>query len=301
MEYKDELIEEIMELKEKHNAVILAHVYQDGSIQDIADFIGDSLGLSRKAIETEAEVIVFCGVLFMAETAYILNPDKKVLIPDPNAGCTLADTATISKLKVKKKEYPNAAVVSYVNSSAQIKAYSDICCTSANAIQIVESIQYDEILFIPDRNLADYVAENTNKKIIPWDGYCLVHENISIETIQRLKNQHPNAEIVVHPECRVPVRHIADYIGSTSAMARYISQSSSKEFIVGTEDNFVYRVRKDNPDKIFYPVGTRCIGMRRITLEKLRDSLLEMKYEITIPEDIRINAKKALDKMLKIV
>ncbi len=301
MENKEELIEEIKELKEKHNAIILAHVYQDGVIQDIADFVGDSLGLSRKAVETEAEVIVFCGVLFMAETAYILNPDKKVLIPDPEAGCTLADTATLSKLKAKKKEYPNAAVVSYVNSSAQIKASSDICCTSANAIQIVESIPNEEILFIPDRNLADYVAENTNKKIIPWDGFCLVHENISIETIQRLKNQHPNAEIVVHPECKAPVRHIADYIGSTSAMARYISQSSSKEFIVGTEDNFVYRVRKDNPDKIFYTVGTKCIGMRRITLKKLRDSLLEMKYEITIPEDIRINAKKALDKMLKIV
>ena len=301
MENKEELIEEIKELKEKHNAIILAHVYQDGVIQDIADFVGDSLGLSRKAVETEAEVIVFCGVLFMAETAYILNPDKKVLIPDPEAGCTLADTATLSKLKAKKKEYPNAAVVSYVNSSAQIKASSDICCTSANAIRIVESIPDEEMLFIPDRNLADYVAENTNKKIIPWDGFCLVHENISIETIQRLKNQHPNAEIVVHPECKAPVRHIADYIGSTSAMARYISQSSSKEFIVGTEDNFVYRVRKDNPDKIFYTVGTKCIGMRRITLKKLRDSLLEMKYEITIPEDIRINAKKALDKMLKIV
>ncbi|RLF40641.1 MAG: quinolinate synthase [Thermoplasmata archaeon] len=301
MDYKDELIEEIRELKEKHNAVILSHVYQEGDIQDIADFVGDSLGLSRKAVETNADIIVFCGVLFMAETAYILNPDKKVLIPDPNAGCFLADTATLSKLKAKKREYPNAAVVSYVNSSAQIKAYSDVCCTSANAIQVVESIPSKEILFIPDRNLADYVAEHTDKKIIPWDGYCLVHENISIETIQRLKDLHPNAEIVVHPECKADVRHIANYIGSTSAMARYISESPAKEFIVGTEDNFVYRVRRDNPDKIFYPVGTKCIGMRRITLEKLRDSLLEMKYEITIPENIRRKAKKALDKMLEVV
>ncbi|HEC89334.1 MAG TPA: quinolinate synthase NadA [Thermoplasmatales archaeon] len=301
MDYKDELIEEIRELKEKHNAVILSHVYQEGDIQDIADFVGDSLGLSRKAVETNADIIVFCGVLFMAETAYILNPDKKVLIPDPNAGCFLADTATLSKLKSKKREYPNAAVVSYVNSSAQIKAYSDVCCTSANAIQVVESIPNKEILFIPDRNLADYVAEHTDKKIIPWDGYCLVHENISIETIQRLKDMHPNAEIVVHPECKADARHIANYIGSTSAMARYISESPAKEFIVGTEDNFVYRVRRDNPDKIFYPVGTKCIGMRRITLEKLRDSLLEMKYEITIPENIRRKAKKALDKMLEVV
>ena len=300
MDVKEKLVDEIRDLKERYNAIILAHVYQNGDIQDVADFVGDSLGLSRKAVETEADVIVFCGVLFMAETAYILNPDKKVLIPDLNAGCDLADKAILSQLEDKKKEYPDATVVSYVNSSAKIKAASDICCTSANAVKVVESLSSDEILFLPDRNLADYVAENTKKKIIPWDGFCSVHENISIETIHRLKELHPTAEIVVHPECTASVRHIATYIGSTSGMARYIADSDSKEFIIGTEDNFVYRVRKDNPDKIFYTVGTKCIGMRRITLRKLRDSLMNMKYEITLPEDIRINAKKALDKMLKV-
>ncbi len=300
MKDREKLIEEIKRLKEKQNAVILAHVYQHGDIQDVADFVGDSLGLSRQAMETEADVIVFCGVLFMAETAHILNPDKKVLIPDSESGCELADMATVLELENKRREYPNATVVSYVNSSAQIKASSDICCTSANAVRVVESLPSKEILFLPDRNLADYVAEQTGKKIIPWNGFCPVHENITLERIQELKREHPDAEIVVHPECTRGVRRIATYIGSTSQMARYIDDSNAKEFIIGTEDNFIHHVKKRNPDKIFYPVGTQCKGMRQITLEKLRDALLEMKYEIILPQKIRNRAKKALDRMMEV-
>lgn len=300
MEKKEKLFKEIEQLKKDNNAVILAHVYQNEAVQDIADFTGDSLELSKKAVETDAEIIVFCGVIFMAETAHILNPEKKVLLPDLSASCELADTATIDHLKSKKREYPEATVVSYINSSAQIKAASDICCTSANAVKIVESIPNDTILFLPDKNLAAYVAEQTNKHIIPWDGYCYVHENIKIDTIQKLKTMYPNAEIVVHPECNTSVRHAADYIGGTSGMATYIAQSPSKEFIVGTEDNFVHRMKKNNHEKLFHPVGTQCTGMRRITLEKVKIALEQMKYEIILPEHVRIDAKKALNKMMKV-
>ena len=295
-----EIIKEIRKLKKEKNAVILAHVYQPGEVQDIADYTGDSLGLSKKVVSTKAEVIVFCGVKFMAETASILNPDKTVLLPDKNAGCGLADMATVERLKAKKKEYPDAAVVSYVNSSAAIKAESDICCTSANAVNVVDSLPQNQILFLPDKNLGSYVAEHTDKDVILWDGYCYVHENIKLKQLRKLKDIHPGAEVIVHPECTTLVRHLADFVGSTSQMSRHVAQSNQKEFIVGTEDNFVYRLLKDNSDKKFYPIGTLCIGMNQIRLEKVKLALERGEYEVHLPEEIRIRAKNALDKMLRI-
>ncbi|PIS29687.1 MAG: quinolinate synthase [Candidatus Marinimicrobia bacterium CG08_land_8_20_14_0_20_45_22] len=286
--------EEIEELKKRGNAVILAHVYQRGEVQDIADFVGDSLELSKKAVSTEADVIVFCGVRFMAETAAILNPSKTVLLPDRNAGCGLADMATAERLRELKQKYPAAAVVSYVNTSAAVKAESDICCTSANAIDIVNSLPHKQILFVPDRNLGSYVAEHTDKEVILWDGYCYVHENITTAQMEYLKVKYPEAEVIVHPECPTGVRHLANFIGSTSQMSRFVFQSQKKEFIVGTEDNFVYRLRKDNPDKIFHPVNTLCKGMNEITLEKVKFALERNEYEVRIAEEIRMKAKNAL-------
>jgi len=269
-------------------------------VQDIADYTGDSLGLSKKVVSTKAEVIVFCGVKFMAETASILNPDKKIILPDESAGCGLADMATVEQLITRKKECLDAAVVSYVNSSAAIKAESDICCTSANAIDVVNSQPQDQILFLPDRNLGSYVAEHTDKDVVLWDGFCYVHENITVEQLKKIKEMHPSAEIIVHPECTTPLRHFADFIGSTAQMSRHVAQSDRKEFIVGTEDNFVYRLRRDNPNKKFYPVGTLCTGMNQINVEKVELALEQMKYKVYLPKEIQSRAKHALDKMLRI-
>jgi len=293
-------IQQILDLKKEKKAIILAHVYQEPEIQDIADFVGDSLGLSKKAMKTDAKTIVFCGVSFMAETAYILNPEKTVLLPEKTAGCTLADMATVKQLREMKKKHPHAAVVSYVNSTAEIKAESDICCTSANAVTIVDSLDQDEILFLPDKNLGSYVAEQTDKDIILWNGYCSVHEQIRPETIQHLKKQHPNAEVIAHPECNPDVRALSDMIGSTSKMTSYVSTSESAEFIVATEDNFIHHVQTKNPTKTFYPVGTICTGMRKINLETLYQSFLEERYKVSLPEGIRQKAKKALDAMMEV-
>lgn len=293
-------IQQILDLKKEKKAIILAHVYQEPEIQDIADFVGDSLGLSKKAMKTDAKTIVFCGVSFMAETAYILNPEKTVLLPEKTAGCTLADMATVKQLREMKKKHPHAAVVSYVNSTAEIKAESDICCTSANAVTIVDSLDQDEILFLPDKNLGSYVAEQTDKHIILWNGYCSVHEQIRPETIQHLKKQHPNAEVIAHPECNPDVRALSDMIGSTSKMTSYVSTSESAEFIVATEDNFIHHVQTKNPTKTFYPVGTICTGMRKINLETLYQSFLEERYKVSLPEGIRQKAKKALDAMMEV-
>lgn len=291
-------MERLNQLKEKKNAVILAHVYQRGNVQDSADYVGDSLDLSKKAVHTQADFIIFCGVQFMAETAAILNPEKTVLLPDTQAGCGLADMATADELRKWKAKYPKAAVVSYVNSSAAIKAESDICCTSANAIQVVNSLPNDQILFLPDKNLGSYVAEHTEKEVILWDGYCYVHENITADCLKSLKEKHTHAKIIVHPECPTAVRHLADFIGSTSQMSRYVAESQHQEFIVGTEDNFVYRLKSDNPDKQFYPVGTLCMGMNEINLEKVILALEKMQYRVEIPKNILTKAKAALDKML---
>jgi len=291
-------IRRIEELRKERNAVILAHVYQTGDIQDIADFVGDSLELSRKAVDTNADIIVFCGVRFMAETAAILNPDKIVLLPDMDADCELADMAAAKTLRKIRKQYPDAAVVSYVNSSAAIKAESDACCTSANAVEVVNNLDQNQILFVPDRNLGSHVAERTGKDIIKWDGYCYVHENIRLSTIEKLKQLHPDAKIMVHPECTKSVRDIAGYIGSTAQMLIYAAKSESKEFIVGTEDGLIHTLQKANPDKKFYPVRTCCRGMKRINLEKVAASLEKMRFKVDVPENIRAKAKHALERML---
>ncbi len=294
------LLSEINRLKKEKNAIILAHVYQRGEIQDIADFIGDSLALSKRAMETHAETIVFCGVSFMAETAHILNPEKTVLLPCLDAGCGLADMATIEQLQKEKEKYPDAAVVSYVNSSAEIKALSDVCCTSANALDIVNAMNQDTILFIPDKNLGSYIAEKCDKKIVLWNGYCYVHENINPDTIKELKQQHPSAEIIVHPECPKSIRDLADFIGGTGHMARYAKESDSTEFIVGTEDNFSYRLKKDNPKKHFYPVNTSCEGMRKSSLSDVKNALQKEQHKITIDKEVREKAYKALETMMNL-
>jgi len=295
-----ELTVSIQELKKARNAIILAHVYQRDEVQDIADYVGDSLDLSRKAVGTQADIIVFCGVQFMAETAAILNPYKTILLPDKHAGCGLADMATDRQIIKLKKQNPGLAVVSYVNSSAGVKAVSDICCTSANAVNVVNSLSFNPVLFVPDRNLGSYVAEHTNKDIRLWDGYCYVHEQITSDMLKSLKEKHPFAEIIVHPECPASVRHIADFTGSTSQMSQYVKQSVQKEFIVGTEDNFVYRLKSDNPNKLFYPVNTLCEGMNTITLEKVKLAMERMEYKVHVPEKTREKAEIALDKMLTI-
>lgn len=297
---KELLIEQINQFKKEKNAIILAHVYQDPAIQDIADFIGDSLALSKKAVDADADLIVFCGVKFMAETAHILNPSKTVLLPSYDAGCGLADMATFEKLKQEKRKYPDAAVVSYVNSSAEIKAASDICCTSSNAVDIVNALKQDTILFLPDKNLGSYIAEQSDKQIILWDGYCYVHQNITPQHIKQLKKQHPDAEVIVHPECPKKVRHLSDFIGGTGPMTSYAKQSTSNEFIVGTEDNFVYRLQSVNPDKTFYSVQTQCEGMRKSSLVDVKQSLAKEQYRISIDENIRKKAYKALDNMMKL-
>lgn len=299
----EKLIEEIKTLKQRRKAVILAHVYQRDEIQEIADFTGDSLGLSRMALNTTAEVIVFCGVLFMAETAAILNPDKIVLLPDKDAGCALADMATLEKLKAKKREYPDAAVVSYVNSSAAVKAESDVCCTSANAVEVVNSLEEKEILFLPDKNLGRFVASRTDKRVILWDGFCYVHHhNIQQEDIRQARRKYPEAKIMVHPECPPEVIELADYVGSTAQMARYASETNFKEFIVGTEKGMLHKLKALNPDKRFYPASERaiCKDMKLITLKKVASALRNMQYQVRISEDIAVRAKRALDRMLSI-
>jgi quinolinate synthase len=304
MENRDaELAEKISALKKRRNAVILAHNYQLGEVQDIADFVGDSLGLSQKAAETDAGVIVFCGVRFMAETASILSPDKVVLLPDVNAGCLLADMITAKQLRAKKKEHPQAVVVCYVNSPAEVKAESDICCTSANAVRVVESLDAREILFVPDQNLGHYVSTRTGKKMILWPGFCPTHAvMIRPERIRELRQEYPQAKVVVHPECTPEVIALADEVLSTGGMCRYAQRDEVREMIVGTELGIIHRLKKENPGKRFIPVSEQaiCPDMKLITLEKVLSSLEEMGPEVKVPEEIRLRAKAAVDKMLKI-
>ncbi len=297
-----ELVEKISALKKRRNAVILAHNYQLGEVQDIADFVGDSLDLSQRAAETGAGVIVFCGVHFMAETASILCPEKIVLLPDMNAGCPMADMITAERLRAKKKEHPQAVVVCYINSSAEVKAESDICCTSANAVRVVESLDAREILFIPDQYLGHYVSARTGKKMILWPGFCPTHVRIKPERIKELKREYPQAKVVVHPECTPEVIALADEVLSTSGMCRYAQRDEVREMIVGTELGIMHRLRKENPGKRFIPVSEQaiCPDMKLITLEKVLWSLEKMSPEVKVPEGIRLRAKAAVDKMLKI-
>jgi quinolinate synthase len=297
-----DLVEKIRSLKKKRNAVILVHNYQLDEVQDIADFVGDSLDLSQKAARTDAEVIVFCGVHFMAETAAILCPEKVVLLPDINAGCPMADMITAEELKKKKRESPNATVVCYINSTAEVKAESDVCCTSANAVKVIESLDSEEILFIPDQYLGHYISTQTGKEMILWPGYCPIHVKIQPEHIDQLRQKHPQAKVVVHPECRPEVIALADEVLSTSGMCRYAGQSGVREVIVGTEAGIIHRLKKENPTKKFFPVFDKaiCPNMKLITLEKVLWSLENMTPEVKVPEEIRLEAKAAVDKMLEI-
>ncbi|MDI6786572.1 MAG: quinolinate synthase NadA [bacterium] len=300
---KNSIIEKIKVLKQKKNAIILAHNYQIGEVQDIADFAGDSLDLSKKAADTSADVILFCGVRFMAESAKILSPEKTVLLPDINAGCPLADMITVEKLKEKKKEHPDALVVCYVNTLVEIKAESDICCTSANVAKVVNSIPANKpIIFVPDKCLGSYASKMTKRDLILWDGYCSIHTSISAEEIRLLKDKHPQAKVLAHPECIKEVLDIADCVLSTNGMIDYVKQSSSSEFIIGTDTGIIHRLKKENPKKNFYPASSlaECKSMKLTNLEKVLFSLEEMKYEINIPEDIRLKAKEPIDKMLSL-
>jgi len=293
----------IQQKKKELNAVILAHYYQLPAIQDVADFVGDSFQLARQASTTSAEVIISCGVQFMAESAKILNPDKKVLIPDNTAGCPMADMITADELRRMKAEYPGAVVVCYVNSSAEVKAESDICCTSANAVRVINSIPPDkQIIFVPDRNLGRYVAGQTGRELILWDGYCPVHNELDLNSVQKMRQLNPAAPLIVHPECTEEVIAQADAVCSTGGMADWVSQSPAREFIVGTEEGFLYSLRMANPEKVFYPAREAfiCPDMKKITPEKLAQSLEKLQYEVIVPEGIRAKAYKALQRMLEI-
>ncbi len=296
----DNIIKKINNLKKGRNAVILVHNYQPPEVQDVADFLGDSLGLSQKAAETDAEVIVFCGVHFMAETASILCPDKIVLIPELTAGCPMANMIGVEGLRKLKKQHPDATVVAYVNTTAEVKAESDVCCTSANAVKIVNSLPEKKIIFIPDKYLGQYVASQTKKEMIFWEGYCPIHVRILADDIFKVKEEHSGAEVLVHPECTPDVIAMSDKVLSTTGMLNYAKQTKSKEIIIGTEIGIIYRLQKENPDKKFYPASERaiCENMKKNSLEKVLWSLEEMKYKIKVEEEVRQKAKKAIDKML---
>jgi len=293
----------IKELLKEKNAILLAHYYQSDEIQDIADILGDSLALSIEAARTDAEIIVFAGVLFMAESAAILSPDKTVLLPVIDAGCPLADKITPAELKMMKDENPGAKVVTYVNSTAQTKALSDICCTSANAVQVVNSLtDAEKVIMAPDGNLARYTARFTEKEIIPWKGFCYVHNNVSPEAVRTAKDEHPKALFAAHPECRLEVLDLADFVGSTGAILKFARETEAEEIIVGTERGIMHQLKKENPEKTFIPASENmaCRDMKKTSLDDILSSLEEMKHIIEVPEDVRIPAQRALKKMLEV-
>ena len=298
---KNQTTDRIKRLKRERNAVILAHNYQVGDIQDLADFVGDSLDLSIQASRVDEDVILFCGVHFMAETAAILAPDKTVLIPDPKAGCPMADMITGNELRAWKDEHPGKKVVCYVNTTAEVKAESDICCTSANA-QRVASAAGGDILFAPDRNLASFVARSAERNIIPWQGYCLVHDDISAEDIRRKRALYPDAEVWVHPECRPEVIDLADRIFSTGKMVAEARSTKCTNIIIGTEIGIIHRLKKENPGKNFIAAkdDAVCRNMKKITLDKVLASLEDMKYIVKIPPEISRKARRAIEKMIEI-
>ncbi len=292
--------QKIRDLAKKRNAVILAHNYQPPEIQEMADLCGDSLELSIQAAKTDAEVIVFCGVHFMAETASILSPDKTVLLPRQDAGCPMADMITPRGLKKKLSELGSMPVVTYVNSPAAVKALATICCTSANAVKVVESLEEPELLMAPDRNLARYTAANTDKKIHLWEGYCPFHDRLTPEQIQKAKDAHPEAVFMAHPECRPEALQMADVIASTSGMIRHAQESKHTSFIVGTEVGLLYPLKKANPGKAFYPASPamECVDMKKITLSDVAESLAHLTGEVKVPEEIRIPARSAVERMI---
>ncbi len=321
------LRDQILRFKQEKHAIILSHNYQRDEIQEIADFVGDSLELSRIAATRDCAMIVFCGVHFMAESAAILSPDKTVLLPEIDAGCPMADMISADAprpvrksfpgfdnppayvyppeftLKDIKKQYPGVPVVAYVNTTAEVKAESDICCTSANVVKVIDSLPGDSVICIPDKNLSMWAARNTKKKVIAWDGYCNVHERVTVQDVQDARSQHPKAVVLAHPECRIEVLEIVDHVTSTSGMLRFVHASDEKEFVVGTEIGLMYRLRKENPGKTFYALRKDmvCPNMKKTTLQSLLRAFQENTYVVKVPEDIRIRAKKALDRMLEVV
>jgi quinolinate synthase len=323
---KEVLREKILKLKEEKKAIILAHNYQREEVQDIADYTGDSLELSRIAASIDCDVIVFCGVNFMAESASILSPDKTVLLPEISACCPMADMVTVGgdrnlknyfpgydytggykypadfTLRDIKKLHPGVPVVTYVNTTADVKAESDICCTSANAVRIVESLNSDRVICVPDKNLSAWIAKNTKKEVIAWDGFCHVHDRVSTEDVVKVRAEHPGAVLLAHPECRIEVCEMADHVTSTSGMLRYAQSSDAGEFIIGTETGLMYKLRKDNPDKKFYPLRKDmvCPNMKKTSLNSVLHCLETETYKIKVPEEIRVPAKNALDRMLEI-
>jgi quinolinate synthase len=322
----DILCEKILALKEKKNAIILAHNYQREEVQDIADYRGDSLELSRLAASIDCDVIVFCGVNFMAESASILSPDKTVLLPEISACCPMADMITAEgarnmrthfpgfeykegytypaefSLKDIKKLHPGVPVVTYVNTTADVKAESDICCTSANGVKIVESLDSDQVICVPDKNLSAWIAKNTDKKVIAWDGFCHVHERATADDVRSIRQAHPDAIVLAHPECRMEVLDLADHVTSTSGMLRYAQASDEREFIIGTETGLLYKLGKDNPEKTFYPLRKDmiCPNMKKTSLKSVLHCLETETHKIKVPEEIRVPAKRALDRMLEI-
>jgi quinolinate synthase len=299
-----DLKQKILKLKKEKNAIIVAHNYQRPEVQEIADYIGDSIELSRKAAEEkDAKIIVFCAVDFMAESAAILNPKKKVLLPSIGARCPMAQMLTVDEIKCAKKKYPKAPVVLYVNTLASCKAEADVCCTSANAVEVVKSLDADTILFGPDSNLAEYVAEKTGKHVIPipQNGFCPTHLLFQPEDVKVLKMQHPNAVVMVHPECSSEMRQIADFVGSTSKMCRFAKESDAKEFIVGTEEGIMYRLQKENPGKKFYLAyeGAICPNMKLTTLDRVYASLKDEKCVVEVPKKVAKKAKASLDRMFE--
>jgi len=298
-----ELSEQIALLKTERKAVILAHNYQLPEVQDIADFVGDSLELSRKAAAVQdAEVIVFCGVMFMAETAKLLSPQRTVLIPDPQAGCPMCDMAPVAEVRKRKAELPGVPVVAYVNTTAEVKAEADICCTSANAVKIVNSLPDPRLLFLPDKNLGMWVQRHTDKEILFWPGYCPTHQRILAAQVRKLTERHPEAVVIVHPECTPDVIDLADEVLSTGQMLRWARETSAREVIVGTELGIIHRLELENPGKTFYHISklTVCPNMKRITLEKVLWALEDLHFRVEVPEDVAVPARRAIERMLEV-
>jgi len=321
------LQEQILKLKEEKRAIILAHNYQRDEVQEIADFVGDSLELSRTAATIDCKMIVFCGVNFMAESASILSPDKTVLLPEEAALCPMADMIHVDSPRRERKsfpgfdnpppyvyppefslrdikaKYPGVPVVAYVNTTADVKAESDVCCTSANVVKVIESLPGDSVICIPDKNLSMWAQKNTKKKVIAWDGYCNIHERVTTDDIAKARAEHPSALVMAHPECRIEVLELADHVTSTSGMLRFAHSSSAREFVVGTEIGLMHRLRKENPDKVFYPLRKDmiCPNMKKTTLKSVLRAFQENTYLVRVPEHIRVPARKALDRMLAII
>lgn len=304
----NKIIDKILKLKKERNAIILAHYYQEPAIQDIADFLGDSLALAQQAKKNDAEVIVFCGVHFMAETAKILNPEKIVVIPDLNAGCSLANSAPPEKFRKWVDEHPGHIVISYINCSAEVKAMSDIICTSSNAEKIIRSVPEDQpICFAPDRYLGSYLIKKTGRQMVLWNGTCQVHETFSEKELISLQRKHPNALVLAHPECPENILHYADYIGSTSGIIKFATENYNKEYIIATEEGIIHQLKKKNPDKIFYPLANltgcacnQCPYMRLHTLDKVLSALETLEPQIHLPEDLRLAALLPLERMLEL-